>query len=109
MNNIEKLIAYCGYDCTNCPVYQATIKNDEELLKIIAYAAPEVDIKTISCLGCTAVDNQNKFCGKCPIRLCAKTRNLENCGYCENFPCSKLDSISSETYKYLEDIHNKQK
>lgn len=105
---MEKVIAYCGYDCTNCPVYQATKKKDLELLKIILYNAnPDASIESIGCMGCTDCNNQNHFCGKCPIRLCAIDKKLENCGFCKDFPCKKLDTISPQTFDYLEDIYKR--
>ena len=58
-------------------------------------------------MGCCDINNQNHFCGKCNIRLCAVERNLVNCGYCKDFPCKKLDSISPQTYDYLDDLYKK--
>lgn len=103
---MNQKIAYCGYDCTNCPIYQASIKNDIELLKIISYASIDVDINTIKCLGCSK-ENNNKYCSKCPIRLCASTKSIENCGHCKEFPCDKLNSISPQTYQYLDDTNKR--
>lgn len=103
---MEKVIAFCGYDCTNCPVYQATKKKDLELLRIILYNAnPNATIESIGCLGCTECDNKNHFCGKCQIRLCALDKKITNCGFCKDFPCNKLGSISPQTYDFLEDIY----
>lgn len=103
---MNQKIAYCGYDCTNCPIYQASIKNDVELLKIIAYASVDVDVETIKCLGCSK-NNDNKYCSKCLIRLCAATKNLDNCGWCKDFPCDKLSNISPQTYQYLDDLNKR--
>lgn len=105
---MEKVIAFCGYDCTNCPVYQATMKKDLELLKIILYNAKEdATIETLGCRGCTDCLVVNQFCNKCPIRLCALNKKVINCGHCEDFPCNKLDNISADTFEYLDDLYKK--
>lgn len=100
MNNI----AYCGYDCTKCPIYQASIKNDIQLLKILSYSNDNVDINKIKCLGCLE-NNQNKYCMNCNIRLCAKEKKVTNCGKCDFFPCDNLKLISPNTFDVLKKIN----
>lgn len=107
---IDTTIAYCGYDCSKCPVYKATKDNNIELLKIILYNNDEnASIDSLGCNGCTSMKNENKFCGKCPIRLCALNNNLSSCGECENFPCEKLSNISEDTMKLLKKINARSK
>jgi len=104
-----KYIAYCGYNCKKCPVYIATINEDIDLLRQIVITPGvsnrELDIKNIGCFGCCNNDSVNHLCLNCTIRLCAKEKNIQSCGYCNEFPCVKLNYISSSTMDYLKSIN----
>lgn len=106
----NNILSYCGYDCTKCPVYKATEKANLELLKqIVITPGEEVEqtIENLGCFGCCNKKSVNHLCDKCPIRLCALSNNLPNCGYCNNFPCEKLSNISEQTKEILTQINNK--
>ena len=63
-----RYIAYCGIDCSQCPQYQNSCPK--------------------GCLGITCVD----YCGQCEVRKCSMECNSVNCGYCEKYPCQKLEN-----------------
>ena len=111
MNNTH--IAYCGYDCTKCPVYIATKNKNIELLKQIVItpgiSLENQTVEALGCLGCCDKDNVNVMCKTCAIRTCSKEKELLNCGYCKEFPCSKLNHISLKTRQYLEEINKNMK
>lgn len=102
-----KTIAYCGYDCKNCPVYIATKNNDLELLKQIVITPGvtcDQTIENLGCFGCCSTKTINSMCINCPIRKCSQEQKLENCGWCDKFPCEKLNYISEKTMNYLKEI-----
>lgn len=44
------------------------------------------------CPGCK-LDNE---CGNCNIRNCAKSKELEHCGLCKEFPCNKIIDFNND-------------
>ena len=96
---VGEFISFCGINCAECPAYIATINNDDELRAKTAIEWSQgynVDLKpeNIDCVGCTSTDGMHfAHCQQCDARLCGLERNLTNCGYCEDYPCDKLDKI----------------
>lgn len=95
-------IACCGLDCTLCPVYIATARDDDELRRRTAadwskrYAnivgKSLLRVSDMNCLGCRAA-TEHVFigCARCEIRLCCKQRNLPTCADCPDFDgCGQL-------------------
>lgn len=88
MNEREKLIAPCGIDCGVCEFYLC--KQDKDILEyLVSKGIPKT---ILPCNGCRNVD------GKCPIMKtdcatynCAKSKNVEFCFDCNEFPCSMLN------------------
>jgi len=93
---MERIISYCGLVCNDCPAYIATKSNNQEQkLKLSKeWSSPDyyVSPEDINCLGCNK-DSEAvfKFCNECEIRICGIEEGIENCGYCSEYPCSKLD------------------
>ncbi|MGL1893648.1 MAG: DUF3795 domain-containing protein [Spirochaetaceae bacterium] len=54
----------------------------------------ECEYKTsMNCEGCIKISKP--FWGdKCPIKDCCESKNLENCGTCNSFPCDLLTQFS---------------
>ena len=91
-------ISYCGLDCLNCEIYQATTIGTKEKKTEIAkkYKLNEDDI---NCFGCS--DNQGalfKHCQDCKVRECGTSKGLSNCGECPEYPCDKLDLHFEQDY-----------
>jgi len=95
----EKMIAYCGLGCSECPTFIATQKNDDKMREETAKKWSEMfhaDIKPgdINCDGCTSQSSKLfNYCGTCEIRKCGKEKNVKNCAYCEEYPCEKLSAF----------------
>lgn len=93
---MEKIIAYCGLICNDCPAYIVTNSNDpEQKLKLSKeWSSPDYKVSPddINCTGCHAGSKAVfKFCNECEIRICGVEKEIENCGHCSEYPCSKLD------------------
>ncbi len=110
---MEKIIAYCGLVCTDCPAYIATRNDDQEGLKKVpeqwskefkATLAPEDCL----CDGClTSTGRQISHCSECEIRACSIEKNVRNCAHCSDYSCQKLEkffSFSPEAKTTLEGI-----
>jgi len=110
---MEKIIAYCGLNCSECHAFIATQKNDYEEKARVAKEWSEM-YKTefkpedIGCDGClTATGKQIPYCSTCWVRKCASEKNLANCAYCVDYPCTKLDeflNMAPEARTNLEEI-----
>jgi hypothetical protein len=115
-NPDEKMIAYCGITCTDCPAYIATQKNDDRLRNETAKKWSElfkasVKPEDINCDGCVA-DSQRLFnqVGVCKIRKCPRNKNFKNCAFCAEYPCPKLKELFAfmpEAKATLEEIRKK--
>ncbi len=99
----EKIVAFCGIVCTECPAFLARKNDDDELRRKTAerWSSPEFPIKaeSIDCYGCFATDKKMmEFCRQCRIRNCGVEKGVENCAYCDEYPCLKLE----ELWKHLQ-------
>ena len=97
---MERMIAYCGIVCTECPAFIATQKDDDDLRKQTAEFWSQqfnVDLKPdiINCKeGCLS-DGDDIFghCQVCEIRSCAKEKKVDNCAHCDEYACEKLSDF----------------
>lgn len=88
-------IAFCGLDCFECPVYIATQQQDDARKQKLAaeYSTPALALSAadISCAGCFSDSVSGAICGGCPMRECALGRTIGSCGYCEQYPCERIE------------------
>jgi len=98
---MKKLIAYCGIDCSDCPAYIATQKNDIKQIKKVSkeWSSESMQFKPedIYCDGCSSEGKHFGWCSECPIRSCANDKGLENCAYCEDYFCDNLKMTFDKT------------
>ncbi len=93
------MIAFCGLDCHQCKAFLATQENNDQKRAEVAQEWSKlfkVEIKPddINCEGCQSIGGRLfNYCKVCEIRKCGKEKGLKNCGYCSEYPCSKLDFI----------------
>jgi hypothetical protein len=80
---MERIIAYCGLICNDCPIFIATLDNDQRKKVELANQYSSEDYKVtpedINCHGCTSTSkNVFKFCNACDIRLCGMKNEIPN-------------------------------
>ena len=95
---LQPHIAYCGLDCSGCDVYQATKFDDDDLRqayadKVFDQFKIQVEPATINCHGCRDERPKSGFCAVCEVRKCAIDRGLENCAFCVDYGCEKLQKV----------------
>ena len=92
---MERLIAYCGLDCTECDAYKATLHNDQALREKTAAEwskaynfsfTPEM----INCTSCQGNGAKIGHCLDCEMRKCAVGKAVVNCGACAEFKTCKI-------------------
>ena len=86
----EKMIAYCGLVCTECPAYLATKTNDEKMAKETAemwtkHYKVDVKVEDVWCDGCLVEGKKCAHCGMCEIRVCGIEKGAKNYGHCDDY------------------------
>jgi hypothetical protein len=113
---MKKMIAFCGLVCSDCGAFIATQKNDKELRKKVAEEwtkAYHADLKPedINCDGCLSPTGKVfSYPQVCEIRACGKKQKVENCAYCSEYPCEKLNKffeLAPSARNTLEEIRKK--
>ncbi len=92
----EKIIAFCGILCSECPAFLATQADDQEALakQAAEWSSEEYALTAgdLICDGCIYEDKRAaKFCVECNVRQCAIAKGVETCAHCDDFPCDKLE------------------
>jgi hypothetical protein len=110
---MEKIIAYCGLICTECPAYKAH-KNDDEQLRIKTAEEwskmfkAKLKPKSINCVGCLETEGILFFhCMECKIRVCCQGKTIPNCAYCNDYGCEHITEFFDfvpDAKKVLDDI-----
>lgn len=97
---MDKIIAYCGLVCSDCPAYVATQANDLAALEKIAkqwreeYNASGITVESVTCDSCLESEGRHcSHCFECEIRACGMTRGVVNCAYCADYGCDKLEKF----------------
>ena len=109
---MDKMIAYCGLICTDCSSYIATQKNDLEAkeAEVVKWremfnkASSDIEIDTdfVTCDGCLAFEVKlSGHCSVCDVRNCGIEKKVENCGYCKEYPCPKIEKLFDDFSKVL--------
>jgi hypothetical protein len=91
----ERMVAYCGIVCTECPAFVATKQDDmEALAKVAEQWSKEFNasLKAEDCIcdGCIGEGRKIGHCAECEIRACAIGRGVVNCAHCDDYGCEKL-------------------
>jgi hypothetical protein len=97
---MDKIIAYCGLVCSDCPAYVATQADDRAALEQVAaqwreeFNAPDLTVESIICDGCLTDEGRKcNHCFECQIRACAMERGVANCAYCDDYGCEKIEGF----------------
>jgi hypothetical protein len=95
---MEKMIAYCGLVCTDCPAYLATKAGDEKKAQETAALwkkeyGIDVSVADVWCDGCLVAGKKCAHCAECEIRACGIEKGVTNCGRCADFACAKIEGF----------------
>ena len=97
-------VAYCGDNCEACPRYIATINCSKEKLieamnlsKKVGWNLEKNDPEEFKCQGCQDIE----IC-EYNVKECCIEKNLDNCGQCYNYPCSRIERAFEITHGYAE-------
>ena len=94
------MVCSCGFDCSRCRTFYATVNDDDEAREMIrglyAEMGHTVEKGELNCFGCRS-DEMMPLCSGCPYLKCGRERGLERCGECNEYPCESLKWYK-ETY-----------
>ena len=103
---MEKLVfGCCGLNCEDCPVFRATINDDnnlrqetaQEWAKLYAEYIGKDDLKPedMNCAGCQSEEGLHFIgCIKCPIRKCCREKEFITCANCNEYKtCEMLNGF----------------
>jgi hypothetical protein len=94
---MEKMIAYCGLDCSECGALIATRENDDTKRREVAAKWSQqyhVDFRPedINCVGCTTAEGPHVgHWSMCEVHNCGAEKGVINCAYCDDYGCEKLE------------------
>jgi hypothetical protein len=99
-----ELLAYCGINCSTCPIYLVTRESHKEeqakkrleIARLIGehYGTNYEAANVTDCDGClTKGERIFSGCKDCVIRNCARSKSIENCAYCPEYSCEKLEAF----------------
>jgi len=91
---MDPVLTRCGYRCDLCLAYKLNIEaHPENACKLsdgwFKYFRFRIPAEKISCAGCLSTEGETLDIG-CPVRPCVISRGLENCAYCPDYACEKL-------------------
>jgi hypothetical protein len=96
---MKEMIAYCGLACHECGAYLATVNDDNEKRAEVAAEwsklfKAEIKPESINCDGCQSNTGRLfSYCNACEIRKCGHEKSVQNCAYCADYACDKLEWI----------------
>jgi hypothetical protein len=109
---LSDLVAYCGFDCSNCPAYKATHSDDITEKNRIAEKWAKTTGKPMTpedilCDGCRVSGGRLvAYCAECNIRTCAINKGVITCAHCPEMPiCEKI--TTRKTREVLEELKKK--
>ena len=93
----QRILAYCGLECTECPAFLATGTDDDTLRAKTAkrWSSKEWTVAPaeVNCLGCTAETGHFKWCARCEVRGCAVEKGVATCAGCADYGCDTLEAL----------------
>jgi len=96
------MLAPCGLTCTECSVYIAARdpQKAEELAKQWQQYDKNAKPEWFKCRGCHG-DDEFVWGDDCKIRLCCiKTKKLDNCSLCNDFPCQLILDFENDEHEH---------
>lgn len=99
MKDKKALTAPCGLDCFNCELHEDNLTKD---LKDLIHTKLGVPKDEIPCKGCRQQDGRHYHLPPegCATLSCAKTKGVELCCDCTDFPCAFLAPTADKAAQY---------
>ncbi len=91
--------SYCGLYCGACEILVAYLKAESENRKAewselpteLTSTMPEKEIRCLGCKSGTVFEG----CLQCPIRPCARDKQVDSCADCDQYPCRIINEMKA--------------
>mgnify|MGYP001281122325 CR=1 FL=1 len=95
----KELTAPCGLDCFNCELYESNLT---PTLAEVIYSKFGVPKEEIACRGCRLQDGKHFHLPAegCATLDCVKSRGINLCGDCADFPCTLLAPTADKAAQF---------
>lgn len=99
MRDKKELTAPCGLDCFNCELYESNLT---PALAEVIYSKFGVPKEEIACRGCRLQDGKHFHLPVegCATLDCVKSRGINLCGDCADFPCTLLAPTADKAAQF---------
>ncbi|MCL1906218.1 MAG: DUF3795 domain-containing protein [Clostridiales bacterium] len=102
--NKQLLVAPCGLDCFNCPVFEDNITEDIRKGMSQYQKIPPEDV---ACKGCKPEQGRCRFTQNCATWACSQEKGVSFCYECGEFPCGLLaPSAKGASYPHNMKVYN---
>ncbi|UCG36373.1 MAG: DUF3795 domain-containing protein [Candidatus Bathyarchaeota archaeon] len=101
---MNRMIAFCGINCSDCKALVATKENDDAKKTAIAEEW-KIKPEEVDCHGC--IDRSGRhinYWSTCEIRKCGTEKEVENCAHCIDYACEKLGKFHERAPKAKETL-----
>jgi len=109
---MSEVVGCCGITCSDCEVFRATQKDDDDARALILNRdkerfresfhnlyGREYRLEDINCDGCPTKEGRVFWYIKnCKIRACAINRDHDICAHCCDYPCANLEKLHKESH-----------
>lgn len=99
---MDEDISLCGFDCGICPAYKPNLKSDKDRNVVDKgwkrfHRSRGWTYDRPYCEGCFSTPDRTPLWSTCPVRKCVLKNNVENCGYCLDYPCPRVNWLIHAT------------
>ena len=93
MNQVDPILARCGFRCDLCLAYRPNIQGDPAARVLLSdgwykYFGFRIQPEDILCEGCPS--DAPTMDSSCPVRPCVLSRGYSTCAQCGEYICSHL-------------------
>ena len=98
---MAEMLGRCGFRCDLCAVSGDDLAAKQTIIDGWKkyFGLDGFTVEEIKCSGCLEGIG---LAGKCPVRLCAEEKGVENCAHCDAFICEKLEPYMSSREEFVE-------
>jgi len=101
----KRILGCCGLNCEDCPVFIATVNDDDALRQKTAqkwsklyavYIGKDLKLEDVNCEGCWSERTIFAGCLNCSIRKCCREKKFVTCARCSEYDtCEMLEGFFS--------------